>query len=287
MKQNLRWTLIAAAHPKAALRWFAAMESQALEPFAEANPLLPLKPLRVYLSSRWGLKKRAKVMEETYQYAHWKGGPVRKALLKADAEGVRLAQWSLGENGEAELRLGFDNRFRKEGEFAVSLWCPALGGRIASASFALEWREIGLTMLVGCVQGIPETESGLMKGLQKAMHGLRPKALVIFAAQELGRSLGIREILGAGNAIQVHRHKHLIHLDWAHDLSFDYDGLWSEMGGTPVEEGWFHLPRKAKRRTRDEIKPNKRSQYAKRYALMDELAMQIRAAMATPDERVS
>jgi uncharacterized protein VirK/YbjX len=280
MKQNLRWAAIAATRPLEALGWFSRLQSEDLQPFAEANPLLPLKPMRVYLSARWGLVRRTKVMRETYAFVLWRGGALREALLQEEGGGVPLAAFDLGDLGPAELRLGFDNRFRKEGEFTITLHCPQQGGRISSLSFALEWRRNGLVMYAGCVQGRTESEEGQMKGLQKAMHGLRPKALVVFAAQELARALGVREFLGAGNAIQVHRRKHLIHLAWTHELTFDYDAFWEELGGRPAPDGWFYLPRKARRRTREEVKPNKRTMYARRYAFMDDLSAQIKAALA-------
>jgi hypothetical protein len=279
IKQNLRWSLAAMARPEAALDWFSHLQSEDLAPFKEANPILVFKPMRAYLSARWGLKRRTKVMTETYAYVLWKGGAMREALLQPPGGGVVLATFPLGELGTGEIQLGFDNRFRKEGEFAVTLAVPEKGGRICSLSFALEWQENGLALFAGYVQGINEGEEGLMKALGKAMHGLRPKALVVFAAQEVARALGAREIYGAGNAIQVHRRKHLIHLSWAHDLTFDYDSFWRELGGVPAFEGWFFLPRKAKPRSREEIKPNKRSQYAKRYAMQDDLSLQIKAAL--------
>jgi hypothetical protein len=139
---------------------------------------------------------------------------------------------------------------------------------------------------VGCVQGSHQGQEGLVNALGKAMHGLRPKALVLFAAQEAGHALGVREMFGAGNLIQVHRRKHLVHIPLAHDLTFDYDAFWEEMGGLPAFDGWFYLPRRSRRRTRDEIKPNKRGQYQKRYALEEAIAGQIRAAMAGAGLRV-
>jgi hypothetical protein len=280
LKQNLRWALAAAARPDAALAWFAHLQTRDMAPFEAANPILSFKPMRVYLSTHWSLKRRTKVMRETYGFALWRGGATREALLHGSGAGVILARFPLSDLGEGQIALGFDNKLRKEGEFAVTFQVPERGGRICSLSFALEWQRNGLAMFIGCVQGIQDGEDGLMKALGKAMHGLRPKALVVFAAQEIGRSLGVRELFGAGNAIQVHRRKHLIHIAWVHELSFDYDAFWLELGAHPAFDGWFFLPRKARPRSRDEIKPNKRGQYAKRYAMQDLLSGQIRAAMA-------
>ncbi len=279
LKQNVRWVLATAAQPDAALRWFSFMETQNLRPFSDSNPLLVFKPMRAYLSTWWSLKQRTKVMRDTYGFILWKGGAIREALLRQEGEGVILATFPLGDLGPGVICLGFDNRFRKEGEFTVSLQCPQRGGRVSALTFALEWSANGLVLYVGCVQGRNEGDDDLMKALGKAMHGLRPKALVVFAAQEIGRAIGVREFLGAGNSIQVHRSKHFIYLEWAHALNFDYDVFWTELGGQRSPEGWFYLPRKVKRRTRDEMKPNKRGMYAKRYAMMDDIASQIRAAL--------
>lgn len=281
-KQNLRWALAAALRPEAALDWFAHLQRDDLAPFKAANPILVFKPMRSYLSTRWGLQRRTKVMRETYAYVLWRGGAAREALLQGNRGGVVLASFPLGELGEGQILLGFDNTFRKEGEFAVTFAVPGQSTRICCLSFALEWQDNGLALFAGCVQGLNEGQAEIMKVLGKAMHGLRPKALVFFAAQEVARALGVRELFGAGNGIQVHRRKHLIHVAWLHDLTFDYDAFWAELGGRPAFDGWFYLPRKARQRTRDEIKPNKRSLYAKRYALMDALAIRIRTSMGAP-----
>jgi len=55
VKQNLRWALIAALRSLPALDWFARTQSRLIRPFAQANPHLPLKPLRVYLSDCYSL----------------------------------------------------------------------------------------------------------------------------------------------------------------------------------------------------------------------------------------
>jgi hypothetical protein len=60
------------------------------------------------------------------------------------------------------------------------------------------------------------------------------------------------------------------------NIRFDFDALWTEIGGEPREDGWFDLPLTTPRRSPDQIKPNKRSMYAKRYLLQDELTRQIR-----------
>jgi uncharacterized protein VirK/YbjX len=110
------------------------------------------------------------------------------------------------------------------------------------------------------------------------MHGVRAKAMAIFALQELVSALGISRLLGAGNTIQMSRGKHMISVPW-NKISFNYDGMWAEADGKPAEEGWFELPLREVRRTREEIKANKRPLYARRYALFDQLQAAVEAGI--------
>lgn len=104
------------------------------------------------------------------------------------------------------------------------------------------------------------------------MYGLRPKAFVVFALQEMVRNLGCGTVYGAGDAIQAYRRKHAIHLQRWHAIPFNYDALWKETGGQQGADGWFELPVISKRKALSEVKSQKRSQYRKRYKLMDEVA---------------
>ncbi|NBN94623.1 MAG: DUF535 domain-containing protein [Verrucomicrobia bacterium] len=88
--------------------------------------------------------------------------------------------------------------------------------------------------------------------------------------QEVVSTLGFARLLGAGNSIQMSNAKHMIRVPW-NKISFNYDGMWAEADGQPAAEGWFELPLREVRRTREEIKANKRPLYARRYALFDQL----------------
>jgi uncharacterized protein VirK/YbjX len=72
--------------------------------------------------------------------------------------------------------------------------------------------------------------------------------------------------------------KQLIHLA-RHALSFDYDVFWADAAGVPDAEGWYQLPLRTQRRTRETMAAHKRAQYMRRYQLMDAWASQIRAQL--------
>ena len=174
--------------------------------------------------------------------------------------------------------MGKDFGFRKEGEFVLFIQSRELGGRLMALTFGLEKTENAQwTCYLGCIQGRGGCE--VMCQVTKSMHGLRPRCLMVFVLQEVAGTLGVKKILGAGNAIHANRRKHLVHLPFRHNIPFDYDAFWSEFGAELDAEGWFHLPTRLIRRTHNNIKPNKRSMYVKRYEMLDEIADQIRISM--------
>ena len=187
-----------------------------------------------------------------------------------------MANFKLSDASEGKLVLGYDDRYRKEGELVISFVCNELGGVLAAAAFSFE--EVNTRQWVcriGCVQGNKTDFESSSKTAQKLMHGLRPKSLVIFAVQEFARQLEFSELYGAGDSIQAYRRKHVVHLPWIHDIQCDYNAMWDEAGGLPDREGWFNLPLIPVRKDMQEIKSNKRSLYHKRYSLLDELSLKI------------
>jgi uncharacterized protein VirK/YbjX len=176
--------------------------------------------------------------------------------------------------------LGYDEKFRKEGELVLSFKCDELGGVITASSFSFEEKEPGKWVCrIGCVQGYRRNDDNSCKAAQKLLHGLRPKSLIVFVIQELSRQLGIIAVHGAGDTIQSYRRKHFIHLPSRHAILFDYNAIWRESGGKADSEGWYELPLMPQRRNIAEVKANKRPQYLRRYSMLDDLSLKIRDAV--------
>jgi uncharacterized protein VirK/YbjX len=178
---------------------------------------------------------------------------------------------------EIDIHLGCDQRFRKEGELVVTIREATTKRPIMTLTLAFERLSDGRSCCyLGCLQG--SVGSGArIKQLTKALHGLRPAALLLAVAREIALIHGTNRVLGVGSAIQVHRRKHFIHMPFAHALHFDYDAFWRERGGVENEDGWFALPVTSARRSQADTPSNKRAQYARRYRLMDAIGLQLRA----------
>lgn len=277
--EKLRWGLAAAIKPSTSIKWFEQMVNAHFIPFLEINPRLALKPTRVYMSTHWKMTKKIKVLQDTYNFIHHSGAFLQNSLLQPD--GGIIAQTDLGKHGNATIVLSYDTRFRKEGELVLSLWISSLTRAIAFLSFSLESDPDGpRSCYIGCLQGGKEgNQKEDVVTASKAMHGLRPKAALVFVVQELTRAFGARELLGVGNDIQAHRRKHIIHIPFIHDYTFDYNATWTDVGGAPDKEGWYRLPLETYRHPREDIKANKRSMYLKRYAMMDDISRQIHSQL--------
>jgi uncharacterized protein VirK/YbjX len=265
-------------NPRFASRWFEILKSPDFLLVTAYRQRLYFKPFRVYMSIRWAKKQKVKVILDTYRFILNKGELFRQVITLAG--GVEIARIKLNDTIDGFLMLGYDDRYRKEGELVISFTCDQLGGMIAAASFSFEEVETGgWVCWIGCVQGHQLNVENASKAAQKLLHGLRPKSLMVFTIQEFSRQLGCSAVYGAGDSIQAYRRKHTIHLPWRHSIQFDYNAIWTESGGQPAKDGWYELPLTPVQKNTNEIKSNKRSLYARRYTLLDSLSLKIADAV--------
>ena len=257
-----------------AKKWFSLIQSEEYKWVLSHRPRIYFKPFRVYMSTKWGKKERTKALLSCYAFI--KQQPFLTRVIQ-EQKPIKLAEFTMKYNGEkGQIYLGYNERFRKEGELVVSLHCDSYQEAICEASFVIDKENEEWICRIGCVQGnkSAETENAI-KELQKQMYALRPKALMIFIIQELSRQLGCTALYGVGSKIQAHNKKHFIHIEWLHKLSFSYDTLWKEADGVPDKDGWFKLPIELQRKSMEEIKSSKRSLYRSRYEMLDKIAAEI------------
>jgi len=261
-------------NPIIAAKWFSILESSLFKVVSQYRQRLYFKPFRVYMSIKWTNGQKIKIIEDTYRFLKLNGNIFVEFLTQKG--GLELSRFKLNEVSDGIITLGYDERFRKEGELVCTFSCNELGGKLVAGAFSFEQLENEKWVCrIGCVQGYSNDFDNSFKVAQKQMHGLRPKSLIIYAIQELARQMGCVEIYGAGDSIQAYRRKHLIHIPWRHSIQFDYNAIWTESEGKPVSEGWYKLPLIPARKSYDQIKPNKRSLYNKRFALLEAVSINI------------
>lgn len=252
--------------------WIIFLQRPENQPFVQANPHLCLRTLRGYISTRWENPKKLKVLIDSFRFAEIKRGPIYQALVINMEDLVTLAEVPLGDDlGTIRFTICSHYRFRREGQWTLGVHCDKIGGELCSIAFSVEEVNGQWVAYAGAIQGGAGANEETIKASWKAMHGVRAKAMAIFALQEVVSALGVSRLLGAGNSIQMSSGKHMISVPW-NKICFNYDQMWQEADGKAVEEGWFELPLREIRRSREEIKTNKRALYARRYALFDQLS---------------
>lgn len=280
-KNKLRFSIISLLSAPDSAEWFAQLAATDwIRPLLEKMPVLTFKPMRTYLAVDWGFGRRKKVIWDTYEL-------IRRYPLLWDTlltpGGRSLASYQ----AEGLSRLGIvlcdcHHSTSKEGELMVVLRSYGPDHDILKMTFSFEHLANGaFNCYIGCIQGGGGDNREEIKAITKAMHGLRPTSLMIFAVREIiaAMEINVVALMGSGNCIHPYRKKHLIHLPSVHRISFNYDTVWEEADGVAGDDGWFRLPVNQERRESGEIKSKKRALYQRRYAMMDDLSRQIRMAV--------
>ena len=175
------------------------------------------------------------------------------------------------------VRLCADAFMDKEGE-ATLVFCDDQNTVLAEITFTLCPFAGKSTLFIGGLQGakahVPHER---IQKATKACHGLFPKRLLVEAAMTLGAAFPVEQIVAVSNDTHIYR-------SWRYrkkkegKLLADYDSFWLSLGGEKQESGNFMLPLVMPRKPMEEIASKKRSEYRRRYELLDSLIQQVNQA---------
>ena len=255
------------------LRWFQLLRDDGfLRRLAAHDHRIYRKLYRPYLSTSWSKPQTLAALQANYAL-------LQKILPTATLEKIFLtdefclAEWCA--NRTYRLHLTHDPRFYQEGEITLSLRCPELGeGELALLSATLAPTGDGrLAMFIGGLQGADRALGApAIKDAGRDLHGLRPKSLIVIAAQLLACQLGCQRILATTAASHAYSTDERRQSGERQKMFFDYDAFWQECEGVPEGDAFLALPLTSARRPREDMKPQKRPMYARRYAMLDEIA---------------
>lgn len=168
----------------------------------------------------------------------------------------------------------FERIHRKEGLLTVTLKYGER--RLYLSTF---WIAPGLdgkpAIWVGSLQG-SQGELNIIRDLTKHFFGYRTKNLMLYTVRGAARELGIDNIYAVSNyGFQASRH---LYTD--RRLKTSLDELWEETGGKVcTDKRFYKLPLVEYRKDIEEIATKKRNLYRKRFALLDEVDIQISDAL--------
>ena len=261
--------------PLPTARWFQILESPALIEVTLSHPRIFSKLQRPYLHRRLGLRDRLKVLTQHYSFVATQiPYEVRLAILSG--AGFELASLSTGDTNRYSLYLKYEDQFEKEGDLTVILIDALQKVPIYTLSFTItRWLDEGPELFIGGLQGQKGAQDrvGIVQ-LTRSLHGLRPKALLVFAVQRLAQCWGIDRIRAVADSEHIYRH-----FRKRREILTSYDTFWEECKGVRGSDGNYLLPERPTVRQIDELPAKKRAIYRRRYAMLEELGAIIGARM--------
>jgi uncharacterized protein VirK/YbjX len=260
--------------------WYAQL---AKPPFAEAaasNPSLYRKIVRPYLTCRTSDAEKLRILRE--HCALLSSVLDARSVVRAfSSEGIPLARIVGRDGRHFSVFLLSDGKYRKEGEHSLVLVDGDTGVRISTMTFVTDRDGGGRTMLIGGMQGLPKgVDKSVISASTRALHSMRPKALLLFGLRTVARAWRIDNLRAIGNAVHVSRH-HDYALNRIRRPRLNYDDFWIESGGEMRDDGFIDLPLAPPLRDDRHIPTGKRATYHRRYEMLSGVAYAIRVTLDT------
>ncbi|MBQ6296686.1 MAG: DUF535 domain-containing protein [Selenomonadaceae bacterium] len=243
-------------------------QSELLTKVAASYPFVYEQATRAFFYYKSTFEERARLIEENMQFLSERFNEDFMLKLYGDKK-IELWRMPLDETlGEMNLVLCAESGQRKEGLAAVMFNLP---GEVPVYQILFWIARSGedWAMWIGAMQG-PNVDDAkdLIKRITKKCHAYRTKNLILYAAQAVARSLGVKKIFAVTNEGYYANN----HVRRDRKLKTSFSDFWTEAGGVPTSDKRFYeLPLMETRKTVEEIPSHKRAQYRRRFALLDEL----------------
>ena len=234
-----------------------------------------MRPLRPYMRQHFSTSQRRDLLRTHYE-------TMAKYFMPHDAlraePGMVVA--TLAGKNEARYTIMFGGNTSKEGEVAFGIY-DVDGHYLAKMEGSIGHDENGKPVLwIGGLQGAkpPMGRDDVVKAT-KDLYGMRPKGAVMLAAQCFAQALQLTAIRAPGNEGHISQ-RGVNRMRAKRKIYADYGQFWEEIGGVKMDGDEYTLPVVPQVRDVSEVKPHKRSEWKKRQAVSEELATQMRAALA-------
>ncbi|HEY2454001.1 MAG TPA: VirK/YbjX family protein [Scandinavium sp.] len=243
-----------------------------LHEMLHVQPGLPCRLHRPWLSMNMPRQNAALALTSHYQIlTQHLPVPVMNAYLSR--RGVTLATLTGRDEQIFTLRLLADAFLDKEGE-ATLIFSDAENTVLAELTFTVCPFEGKQTLYIGGMQGAKShVPHELIQAATKSCNGLFPKRLLVEAAMVFGQMMNVETIRAVSN--ETHIYRSVRYRRKKQDkLHADYNGFWASLGGNLDAKGDYLLPLTMPRKSMEEIASKKRSEYRRRYELLDGLHAQ-------------
>ncbi|SIR79054.1 hypothetical protein SAMN05880566_12220 [Janthinobacterium sp. TND4EL3] len=271
---RLKAALGALFFPRQRTRWLAFLGSlPGLGELARLHPCLRFKIYRPYASRQLGCAARLALLEGHYRFL-WQAG-ARPLVERAARQPVLLAAFDGKDGALYRLQLTAIHDSYREGELCLRLTRNGLP--LYLASFLFLPRADGVSLQLGALQGL-RSEAGKLavRDATRALHGCRPKNLMVTALRDFGDFFACNSLFLISNdnriALNARRRRH---------IAADYDLAWQQLHALRMRDGNYHLPC-APYRVPDlaTVPSKKRADARRRGELLQGIAADMRAQLA-------
>ena len=181
-----------------------------------------------------------------------------------------LVVWQ-SEELKMKAQLYYGAGQRKEGLLTLLLTLESKGVYHANFRFGKGFNG-EKAMWIGTIQGYKDGLANA-KTATKKMFGYRPKNFIMYLLRLIAQQCGVETIYAVSDE-GFYANTHLVRGHRAKVA--ELDSLWQESGGELSQDSRFYIiPLEEYRKPIEEIKSQKRSQYRKRYDMLDQYAAEV------------
>ncbi|ELF1294347.1 DUF535 domain-containing protein [Salmonella enterica] len=273
-KFRLMYLLRCLINPFSSVRYYYELCSlQSINKILEIQPTLPAKIHRPYLHKGGMAGTRRKDIIGHYRFIQ--NLPLKYQTFLFPNRDVLLTQFT-GKKGEDFYIYCSSGGFDREGELMLSLCFNEIP--VARLSFSIIPTSKGHCAFIGGLQGAPkEIGPDLIRDVTKSCYGLFPKRIVFEALCSLMSCCNITDILAVSEKSHVFKQLRYRYKKRKFFVA-KYSDFWESVAGRPYGN-LYQLPTFVERKSFNDLASKKRSEYRKRYALLDQIHEEIRSVL--------
>ena len=272
-KHQIKLLFQVLVHLREIRKWYEISDNPLLTRALKRFPLISGAMYWPYINHTWPIGRRLGAIDQHFRML---GGPAA-IIAHATFEEVELARFEEEYTG---LRLVLDKAtwFLREGEIVLNLFVH--DQRFYSIAFTLGTDAGQPIALVGALQGSnSDAAQGIYRDITRALHGMRPRDLLMVAFKLLCVELDIHRIWAVTSDKRQHNSPYFGN-SHKEKVLVAYNEVWREHGGIELDNGFFEIPAIVRYKDMSEIPTRKRATYRRRYLMLDKLALEIKSNCA-------
>jgi len=252
-------------------KWYSISDNPLLTQALLRFPLISGAMYWPYINHTWTMERRLAAIDQHFRMLSGPASVIAHATFKE----IELASL---EDEYAGLRLVLDKAawFLREGEIVLNLFIN--DQRFYSIAFTLGVDKGQPLILVGALQGSnSEAAQGVYRDITHALHGMRPRDLLVVSLKMLCMELGIHRIWAVSSDNRQHNSPYFgdTHKE---KVLVAYNEVWLEHGGRALDNGFYELPAIIRYKDMSDIPTRKRATYRRRYLMLERLQQDIKSS---------